>query len=202
MIQVQGPVTFRAVLPSALIILLLGVILSTISAPWEWLGRYGWLAAPIGVAMGLLIYLLAYLLFCSPTMKTRSMHSLLVTLHQLFRNFTWVQIFVVSALAGIGEELLIRGVLQTFLVGSLGSFLGIIGASLIFGLLHFMTKTYVVFTLALGLLFGIIFHYSNSMVVVMVGHAVYDVIAFSMIVKFPHLLGIKPVDITVMKIQE
>lgn len=202
MIQIQRPITFREVLPSALIILLAGVIFSVFSAPWKWSGHYGVLAGPIGMVMGVSIYLLAYLFFCSPAMKTKSMHSLLESLHHLFKNFTWAQIIAVSALAGVGEELLIRGVLQTFLVGSLGSIIGIFTASLIFGLLHFMTKTYVLFTLSLGLLFGVTFHYSNSMIVVMVGHAVYDVIAFSLIVKFPHLLGIKSVDQTTLEIPE
>ena len=192
MIQIQGPVTFREVVPSAIIILLLGVILSLASAPWQWLGHYGWLAIPVGLVVGSLIYVVGFLFSCSPVTKTKSMHELLISLHQLFGNFTWPQIFAISVLAGVGEELLIRGVLQSFLVNSVGAFWGILSASLIFGLLHFMTKTYVVLTFVLGLLFGITFHYTNSMVLVMVGHAVYDIIAFSLIVKFPRLLGIRP----------
>jgi len=187
---IQGPISFREVLPSALIILALGVILSWFSSPWQWLGQLGLSAFSYGTILGLAIYLLGFAVSCSPRTKTKSMHELLTRLNQLFRNFTWPQIIVVSLLAGIGEELLIRGVLQTFLVDSVGAFWGIVGASLIFGLLHFMTKTYVAITFALGLLFGIAFHYSGSLILVMVGHAAYDIAAFAMIVKFPHMLGL------------
>jgi membrane protease YdiL (CAAX protease family) len=189
-IQVQGPISFKQVLPSALIILLLGIILSVAAAPWQWFGKYGWLAIPVGAILGSLIYLLGFLFSCSRWTKTNSMQELLISLHQLFREFTWPQIIVVSLLAGVGEELLIRGVLQSFLVSNLGAIWGILSASLIFGLLHFMTKTYVLLTFALGLLFGIAFHYTDSIVLVMVGHTVYDIIAFTLIVKFPSLLGI------------
>ncbi len=190
MIQIQGPVRFREVLPSAMLILIIGVLFSFISAPWQWLGRYGWLALPLGVLLGMVIYLMSYFVSCSPWTKSESMHELLSTLHQLFKNFTWPQIIIVSVLAGVGEELLIRGVLQSFLVSSAGPFLGIVIASLVFGLLHFMTKTYVLLTFVLGMLFGIAFYCSNSIVLVMVGHAVYDIFAFAVIVKFPHILGI------------
>ncbi len=187
---IQGPIGFREVLPSALAILVLGIILSWFSPPWQWFGQFGLPVFSYGIILGLAIYLLGFVVSCSPWTKTKSMHTLLTRLHQLFRNFTWPQIIVVSLLAGVGEELLIRGVLQTFLVDSVGAFWGIIGASLIFGLLHFMTKTYVVITFALGLLFGIAFHYSDSLILVMVAHAAYDIAAFAMIVKFPHILGL------------
>ncbi|MGK0374678.1 MAG: membrane protease YdiL (CAAX protease family) [Arenicella sp.] len=187
---VQQALSFRQVLPSALIILALGALLSLFVSSWDWLAGLGWLVIPYGVVLGLSIYLLGFIFTSSRWLVTPSMLQLLTTLHQLFKNFTWPQIIVVSILAGVGEELLIRAVLQTFLVSSAGPFWGIIGASLIFGLLHFMTKTYVFLTFALGLLFGIAFHISGSIVLVMLGHTVYDIVAFAMIVKFPHMLGV------------
>jgi len=186
----QSPVSFRQVLPSALIILALGVLLSLFVSSWQWFAGLGWLVIPYGVALGLAIYLLGFILSCSPWTKTIHMHELLDTLHQLFRNFTWPQIVVISILAGIGEELLIRAVLQTFLVSSIGPIWGIIGASLIFGLLHYMTKTYVLLTFILGLLFGLAFYFTGSIMLVMLGHAVYDFAAFAIIVKFPHVIGV------------
>lgn len=190
----QQALSFRQVLPSALMILALGAVLSVFVSSLHWFADLGWLVIPYGVVLGLAIYLLGFILTCSPWFMTRSMQQLLTTLHQLFRNFTWTQIIVVSMLAGIGEELLIRAVLQTLLVSAAGPVLGIIGASLIFGLLHFMTRTYVLLTFALGLLFGIAFHATGSIVLVMLGHTVYDIVAFAMIVKFPHMLGVKSDD--------
>jgi len=188
---IQGPIAFRDVLPSAIMILVLGVFLSWFYAPWEWLGRLAWASIPYGVVLGVALYLLGFMVFCSRWTQTVAMHELLTTLHQLFKRFTWFQILVISLLAGIGEELLIRAVLQSFLIEGLGVFWGITCASIVFGILHFMTKTYVVLTFALGLLFGVAFYYSGSIVLVMVGHTVYDIIAFAMIVKFPHMLGLK-----------
>ncbi|MFT6407017.1 MAG: membrane protease YdiL (CAAX protease family) [Arenicella sp.] len=186
----QQALSFRQVLPSALTILALGSLLSLFISSWDWFGRLGWLVIPYGVILGLAVYFLGFIASCWRYTKTQAMQDLLNTLHQLFRNFTWRQIIVVSILAGIGEELLIRAVLQTFLVNATGPVWGIIGASLIFGLLHFMTKTYVLLTFTLGLLFGLAFHFSGSIVLVMIGHTVYDIAAFAMIVKFPHMLGV------------
>ncbi len=190
----QGPIMFREVLPSALIILMLGVILSIFGSSWQWFGALNWFAIPQGIVLGLVIYLIGFTLSCASWSKTKAMHDLLTTLHLLFRNFSWPQILAVSLLAGVGEELLVRAVLQSFLVNSVGVFWGIVCASLIFGLLHYMTKTYIVFTFALGLLFGLAFHYSNSIVLVMIGHTVYDIVAFAMIVKFPQMLGVESHD--------
>ncbi|MFT6034231.1 MAG: membrane protease YdiL (CAAX protease family) [Arenicella sp.] len=186
----QEPLSFRQVLPSALTILALGSLLSLFVSSWYWLAGLGWLVIPYGLLLGLAIYLLGFILSCSWYTRTASMQDLLNTLHQLFRNFTWPQIIVVSILAGVGEELLIRAVLQTFLVNTAGPLWGIAVASLIFGLLHFMTKTYVLLTFALGFLFGLAFHFTGSIVLVMLAHTVYDIVAFAMIVKFPHMLGV------------
>ena len=123
-------------------------------------------------------------------MRIESIHSLSLMLHQLFKHFTWTHIIIISVLAGIGEEVLIRGALQSFLVSSSSPLIGIIVTSFIFGLLHCVTKIYVLVTFLLGLVFAVVFYITDSMILVMLGHVVYDIFAFSMIVKFPHKLGL------------
>lgn len=184
------PLSFRQVLPSACGILVLGAVLSLFQNSWQWFGDLGWPIIPIGVLLGVAFYLIGFFASCTRWTRTSSMNELLATLNQLFQNFTWSQIIVISLLAGIGEEWLIRAVLQSFLVESFGAIIGIIAASLIFGLLHFMTKTYVLLTFLLGSLFGVAFYLTNSLLLVMIAHAVYDIFAFAMIVKFPHVLGL------------
>lgn len=186
----QEPIAFRNVLPSACTILFLGGLLSWFYSPWSWLGDLSWASIPYGVVLGIVIYLIGFILSCTPWTKTPAMHNLLLTLHSFFKRFTWFQILVVSLLAGVGEELLIRAVLQSYLIEKISPVWGIVCASIVFGALHFMTKTYVLLTFFLGLLFGLSFYYSGSVVLVMVAHTVYDVIAFAMIVKFPHKLGL------------
>ena len=194
----QSPISFRQVLPSALGILILGLGLSLLRPFEHSVESFAWLVIPYGVVFGAALYLLGYCVSCSPWTKTKAIHGLLMTLNQLFRNFSWTHIIIVSILAGVGEELLIRGVLQSFLVDSVGAFWGVTVASLVFGLLHFMTKAYVLLTFGLGLLFGLAFHYSGNIILVMIDHTVYDIIAFAMIVKYPHLLGLKPIDTTIV----
>ena len=187
-----SPIKFYQVLPSACGLLMLGAALSLYQDSWQWLGRLGWLALPIGVGFGVVFYLFGYLLTWTRWTRTPSMIELLNRLHYLFKNFTWTQIIIVSFLAGIGEEWLIRAVLQSYLVGNYGPIIGVFVASLVFGLLHFMTKTYVLVTFVLGSLFGLAFLLTNSLVLVMAAHTVYDIFAFALIVKYPHLLGIGP----------
>ena len=184
------PIKFHQVLPSAVGLLMLGALLSLYQNNWQWFGSLNSVVWFYGVLLGCGLYLLGYSLSWFRWTRTASMIELLTHLHKLFRNFTWPQIIFVSLLAGIGEEWLIRAVLQSFLVENFGPASGIFLASLVFGLLHFMTKTYVLLTFVLGALFGIAFYLTNSLILVMVAHTVYDIFAFALIVKFPQLLGL------------
>lgn len=188
--SLQSPLKFTQVLPSAVIILIVGAFLSLFVGSWTWAGSLGVWAWPAGAVLGIAIYAISYFLSTSSWLVSSSIRDLLHTLHILFQNLSWLQIVILSLLAGIGEELLIRGVLQSWLVSVTGPWVGIVTASLIFGLLHYMTKVYVVLTFALGMLFGLAFHFSDSILLVMIAHTVYDIFAFAMIVKFPHMLGL------------
>jgi len=188
--ELLAPLEFRQTLPSAVSIFIVGFVLSMFAEGWTFYGYLDVYAWPLGVGLGVVIYGCGFLFTCTPKLITTPMRELLQTLHNLFHKLNWFQIVVLSLLAGIGEELLIRGVLQSWLVNNSNPLIGVITASLIFGLLHYMTKTYVLLTFGLGLLFGAAFHFSESIVLVIVAHIVYDLIAFAMIVKFPHMLGL------------
>jgi membrane protease YdiL (CAAX protease family) len=60
----------------------------------------------------------------------------------LFAPCSLVDLFGVSVLAGLGEELMFRGVLQSAFSGWFGVGVGIVAASVFFGLLHSITFTY------------------------------------------------------------
>lgn len=183
--------SFKSVLPSAVSMMLIGLLVSVFYQPWSWSGVLGLWVFPIGILFGSLLYFAVFSLSISRLFQFESIQSLSLMLHQLFKKFTWPQIILVSFLAGIGEEILIRGALQSFLVSMGPPLVGIFAASMIFGLLHFLTKFYVLLTFLIGLVFALVFHATNSMLVVMVAHTVYDIIAFAMIVKFPHMLKIE-----------
>lgn len=190
----QSPIKFRQVLPSSLTILLLGATVFFFNPTWTWFGELGVNAITLGCVLGLALYALAYFLTCSTWFMSPSMKLLLETLHTLFGRFTWPQILLISTLAGVGEELLMRGLIQAWLQAQFNPMVAIFIASLIFGLMHFMNLTYVLLTFVGGLILGTAFYFSDSLALVVVAHGVYDVCAFTMIVKFPHMLGLKSVD--------
>ena len=70
----------------------------------------------------------------------------------------WYELVLVAALAGFGEELVFRGVLQRLLerwldFGGSGHIAGLIASNVIFGLLHFLTPTYALLAGLMGDLF-------------------------------------------------
>lgn len=176
---------------SGFLILAIGITLWLASSiELSLMGSLGRWSLPIGVLAGALLYLMILWLTNLFWARVASMQSLLAELHELFKDFSWLSIIVISIMAGIGEELLIRGVLQNTLVAYLGPWLGIVLASLVFGLMHYLSKTYVIVTFVLGLAFGLVYHLTDSLALVMFAHAVYDVFAFAVIVKYPHVLNI------------
>jgi membrane protease YdiL (CAAX protease family) len=97
----------------------------------------------------------------------------------------WYELVLVAALAGFGEELVFRGVLQRLLerwldFGGSGHIAGLIASNVIFGLLHFLTPTYALLAGLMGIYFGVLLDSSNppSLVVPMVAHGLYDYLAF------------------------
>jgi uncharacterized protein len=99
-----------------------------------------------------------------------------------------------SISAGVGEEMLFRGVLQATLIGWLHFWLGDWGgtacgvglASLIFGICHPISLTYAVSAAILGVYFGTLWILTGNLLTVMVTHALYD---FAVIA---YLLRIRP----------
>jgi len=181
----------KDVLPSALGVVVLGLALCLTAPPgWSVMGGLGWWSLPAGVVLGGVLYLLGYIFTRVPSFYAGSMRDLIQMLHNLFRNFSWFDIILVSCLAGLGEELLIRGVLQAWLVDYSTPLAGILLASFIFGLMHALSKAYVVLTAVLGCFFGVALYLSHSIILVIVAHAVYDILAFFIIVKRPHWLGV------------
>ncbi|MDR4508775.1 MAG: CPBP family intramembrane metalloprotease [Candidatus Brocadiaceae bacterium] len=84
----------------------------------------------------------------------------------LFSHSQLFDIIIISGLAGFAEELFFRGILQVKL--------GIIWASIIFGLLHFVTPAYGIVAIVMGLYIGILFHYTQSLLVPVQLHFIYD----------------------------
>ncbi len=84
-----------------------------------------------------------------------------------------------SICAGVGEEVLFRGGIQTLLNDNIGPHFAILAASLIFAFIHFATPIISAIIFGIGMLFGYVFWATDSLLLVMVAHIVYDVFAIA-----------------------
>lgn len=89
------------------------------------------------------------------------------------------ELALLAALAGIGEELLFRGVLQTGLTRLLPTSGALLTASAAFGLAHFATSTYAILAGVMGLYLGALFLAQGSLLAPIVAHALYDLVALA-----------------------
>jgi len=90
-------------------------------------------------------------------------------------QWTPFTIVALSVAAGVGEELLFRATIQVILVKLMPVAVGLLLAALLFGLAHWLSREYVLITGAIGLLFGVVFHLTGSLLLVIIAHIVYDV---------------------------
>jgi membrane protease YdiL (CAAX protease family) len=95
----------------------------------------------------------------------------------LFGACSLWELALVSALAGVGEEMLFRGVVQGAISRWLNPPAGLTLASILFGLLHPITPTYVVLVALMGVYLGGIWLWTDNLLVVIVAHGLYDFLA-------------------------
>jgi membrane protease YdiL (CAAX protease family) len=96
---------------------------------------------------------------------------------QMFPTGSWGQFALVALLAGVGEELLFRGVLQSVLSRWTTPIAGLVITALLFALAHALSKLYFLLALIIGLCFGwLVFQY-DDLVAPMVAHSLYDFVA-------------------------
>lgn len=92
----------------------------------------------------------------------------------LFRRAPAGTVFLVSLLAGVGEELLFRGVIQGGLEGVLGPWPALVLASLLFGVMHALTRAYFVIATLMGFYLGWIYMTTGNLLIPILIHFLYD----------------------------
>jgi hypothetical protein len=95
----------------------------------------------------------------------------------LFAGCSVADFAVIAIVAGFGEELLFRGVIQAALAEWLGAAAGLVLASLLFGAAHIITPTYAVLAASIGACLGGLAIYTENLLAPIVTHAVYDFVA-------------------------
>jgi uncharacterized protein len=138
------------------------------------------------------------LLFATEQMKLgpleRIKELVLETLGPSLAACRWYDIVLLAALAGFGEELLFRGVVQVLFErwterwtapGDWSWAAGLILSNVIFGLLHFVTPTYALLAGLMGIYFGLLLTMadSHSLLTPILAHGVYDYLAFLVLIR-------------------
>jgi len=95
----------------------------------------------------------------------------------LLRNLPTGGLLMIACAAGVGEELLFRGLIQQGLSDWGGAGVGLVLASLLFGAAHALNRYYALVTFVMGLYLGLLYQASENIVLVMLVHALYDWVA-------------------------
>ncbi len=98
---------------------------------------------------------------------------------------TVIDLVGISALAGLGEEMLFRGVLQPAFVHWLGPWGALAAASALFGAAHAISVTYAVLATLMGAVLGGIFIYSENLLTPVVVHGLYDLVVLLVLLRGP-----------------
>ena len=152
---------------------------------WYWSGRpiaqfapvdaagvlYGFLLAGILIAVAI-VSLYAFPRFCDRMIELQRAN------FAFFRQpFSFAAIIILSICAGAGEEALFRGGIQTVLSDHIGPLPAIIVASALFAVVHLSKPVVTALIFVIGVIFGMVYWVTDSLILVMVAHTVYDVFA-------------------------
>lgn len=106
----------------------------------------------------------------------------------LFQPLSMVQLAVLSILAGVGEELLFRGIVQAGIGygmgGMVGTAVGLIAAAVLFGLAHALSPAYFVLATVIGFYLGAIWLWTDNVLTPIIAHAGYDFLALCYLARF------------------
>jgi membrane protease YdiL (CAAX protease family) len=177
-------------------LVLLGLAIGWLMSPPAWeLARWNAQALLLGAlwALPLLVALvfMRQLRFGAVGRLNETVDELLVP---LFRELSLWHFAVISALAGVGEELLFRGILQRLLTGSLGEIWAIGLTSVVFGVAHLVTPLYGVLAGLVSIYLGWLLVRNEDLAVPMVTHAMYDFVALAYLARGRNDEGRNPID--------
>ncbi len=156
--------------------LALGLV--TAAFAWSWLRHLGLLAHLRASGSDLLVGFAAASALClslpfftsawaSRVLLLREMKGVWDDLLTPFgKSLTLAEISALAALSGISEEIFFRGAVQ--------GEIGILGASVLFGLLHPLNLSYVIWASSVGCAFGVLYSATGSLLPPILCHGVYN----------------------------
>ena len=143
-------------------------------ADFQWEAKSGWIG---------LVSVLPMLAFLGWIL--RSEHPLFAEIRnccdslvwQCFRKESCFSIALLSAVAGVGEEVLFRAVLQGGLSVHTAPVVGVLAASFLFAACHALTKGYFAASFCIGIYLSGVWQAAGNLLAPIVAHAVYDFLA-------------------------
>lgn len=111
----------------------------------------------------------------------------------LFHGCRFVHLALIAVFAGLGEEMLFRGVVQAAVAAEIGPphgvWIGLAVAAVLFGLLHAITPLYAALAGLIGLYLGWVWLATGNLLTPVISHALYDLLALLYLLKRHHSLG-------------
>lgn len=153
-----------------------------------------WPSLLFGALGAALTYAALLLLTRVPGLFPGNLERQMQGLYDFASSYSPAVLVLLSLLAGVGEELLFRGAIQGWLMVHTDPVTAVFAASVLFGLVHYVSFTYFLVATGLGLILGAAYVLSESLVLVMIWHAVYDMIALFCLLRFPRWFGVREVN--------
>lgn len=148
---------------------------------FSWNGKA--IVAGIAAALPMLIFLAVTLRWpIGPLARIRTFFDR--ELAPLLKECDWSDYLLISVAAGVGEEMLFRGLIQGALTLFFGPWVGVTAAAVLFGLLHPVSMSYVVVATLLGAYLGVVWLVTGNLLSVMVAHAIYDFLALLILMSY------------------
>ena len=107
----------------------------------------------------------------------------------LFAGSGPLALALVALFAGLGEETLFRGVIQPALAAHLPMWAALAGTAALFGIAHWITPTYALLAGIVGAYLGALLLVSGNLLVPIVAHALYDLVALTLLVRLKPTLA-------------
>ncbi|MEQ8350950.1 MAG: CPBP family intramembrane glutamic endopeptidase [Leptospiraceae bacterium] len=151
--------------------------------PDRWIDSIGLLA----IAPMFLVFLLLSRLNLASVKLLRSKLDQVIL--PLFKGLHLSDLFWLSILAGVGEELLFRGFFHLWLTDWLGVWAAVAITAILFGLVHWVTPLYGIIAALMGLLLSLSLLYTDNLLVAILVHGLYDFLALWYYLRVVHRAG-------------
>jgi len=168
-------------------LILVAVVLGWIAEvdPFEWI-HFSETAILYGLFGTLPLFIIFLAMQQMPFSSVKQIRQILLdTLGPRLHRYNWADLLVLAVIAGVSEEILFRGLIQPWMENAWGMTAGLIVSNILFGLVHAITPLYAVLATSVGIYLGLFLDFGGerNLITPIVIHAVYDFLAFLVIMK-------------------